>query len=272
MKANEPICVAALGVDHRHIVGMAQGMIDAGARFEAFWTEGEPQPLAGFTRHFPDVPRVHDRRAILDNPRIALVLLACPPDQRAAFAIEAMRHGKDVMVDKPGCITLDELAQVRACRLARRYDFLRILVAQLVEREAAAAGERQRLGEEGARVDRREARARAQVPLGVRGERVAALRDRRAQPDRGQRVLQRAARPHVHVHVARGDEWQSALAADRLEGGEPRGVARAREQFDRQPAAAGERFGDPARLGKQGQARLSPRRAQREAVLMEGRV
>jgi len=113
MKANEPICVAALGVDHRHIVGMAQGMIDAGARFEAFWTEGEPQPLAGFTRHFPDVPRVHDRRAILDNPRIALVLLACPPDQRAAFAIEAMRHGKDVMVDKPGCITLDELAQVR---------------------------------------------------------------------------------------------------------------------------------------------------------------
>jgi diketogulonate reductase-like aldo/keto reductase len=31
------------------------------------------------------------------------------------IAIEAMRHGKDVMVDKPGVISLDDLAAVQAC-------------------------------------------------------------------------------------------------------------------------------------------------------------
>ena len=113
MSMSGPIRFAALGVDHRHIVGMAQGMLDAGMQFHSFWTQGTPQPLAGFIRHFPGVPRVEDSRAILEDPRVSLVLLACPPDQRAAFAIEAMRHGKDVMTDKPGCITMGELEQLR---------------------------------------------------------------------------------------------------------------------------------------------------------------
>ena len=113
MSTRDPLRFAALGVDHRHVVGMAQGMQNAGMHFDAFWTEGTPQPLAGFIRHFPDVPRAEDRRAILEDSRIALVLIACPPDQRAAFALEAMQHGKDVMTDKPGCITMGELDQLR---------------------------------------------------------------------------------------------------------------------------------------------------------------
>lgn len=102
-----------IGVDHRHILGMAQGMLEVGARLRSYWTEGTPQPLAGFIRQFPDTPRVDDRRAILEDPRICLVLIASPPDQRAVLAMEAMQHGKDVMVDKPGCISGHELAQLR---------------------------------------------------------------------------------------------------------------------------------------------------------------
>lgn len=109
----EQLQFAAIGLDHRHIIGMSQGMIDAGARLMACWTDGSPKPLAGFARHFPDVPRMLDRRAILEDPGIALVLIASPPDMRAALAIEAMRHGKDVMVDKPGCISTAELEQIR---------------------------------------------------------------------------------------------------------------------------------------------------------------
>ena len=108
-----PLRFAALGLDHRHIYGMSQGMIDAGAELAAWWTEGDPQPVAGFTRRFPDVPRVTQLDQILNDPAIALVLIACPPDQRADLAIRAMQAGKDVMVDKPGCITLDELRRLR---------------------------------------------------------------------------------------------------------------------------------------------------------------
>src|SRR5690606_22743317 len=54
---------------------------------------------------------------IMENPDISLVLISAPPAERAALAIEAMRHGKDVMVDKPGCITLAELDDIS--RVAR---------------------------------------------------------------------------------------------------------------------------------------------------------
>ncbi|PZX04669.1 Gfo/Idh/MocA family protein [Celeribacter halophilus] len=104
---------AALGMDHRHIYGMSQGMIDAGAQLAGWWTEGEPQPAAGFIKRFPDAPRHDDLDAILDDPGIALVLIACRPDKRADLAIKAMHAGKDVMVDKPGCITLDEVKRLR---------------------------------------------------------------------------------------------------------------------------------------------------------------
>ncbi len=104
---------AALGLDHRQIYGMSQGMIDAGATLAGWWTQGEPQPLEGFVKRFPDAPRL-DLDRILGDPDIALVLIACRPDRRADLAIQAMRAGKDVMVDKPGCITLDEVARLRA--------------------------------------------------------------------------------------------------------------------------------------------------------------
>ncbi len=105
---------AAIGLDHRHIFGMTEGMLDVGCELAGYWTEGEPQPLAGFLKRFPDAQRLADRRRILDDETIPLVLIAAPPHQRAALAIEAMRHGKDVMVDKPGCITLAELAEIRS--------------------------------------------------------------------------------------------------------------------------------------------------------------
>jgi len=103
---------AALGLDHRHIYGMSQGMIDAGCAFAGYWTEGDPQPLAGFTKRFPDVPRANELDAVLNDETVALVLIAAPPAERARLSIAAMRHGKDVMLDKPGCLTLQELAEI----------------------------------------------------------------------------------------------------------------------------------------------------------------
>ncbi|KMK64834.1 Gfo/Idh/MocA family protein [Puniceibacterium sp. IMCC21224] len=103
---------AALGMDHRHIYGMTQGMQQAGAELAGWWTEGNPQPRAGFIERFPKAPE-RDLQDILDDPEIALVLIACRPDRRADLAIAAMRGGKDVMVDKPGCITPDELTRLQ---------------------------------------------------------------------------------------------------------------------------------------------------------------
>jgi len=80
---------------------------------DAWWTEGEPGTVDGFIKRFPGIPRVASRDVLLDNPDIDLVIIADIPAMRAARAIEAMRAGKDVMTDKPGCTTPAQLAKLR---------------------------------------------------------------------------------------------------------------------------------------------------------------
>ncbi|GAA5075418.1 Gfo/Idh/MocA family oxidoreductase [Roseibacterium beibuensis] len=104
---------AGIGIDHRHIFGMAANLMAEGAEFVGWWTEGHPGTLDGFVKRFPDVPRVEDWRRLLDDPAIDLILISCIPRDRAEYAIAAMEAGKDVMVDKPGCTTFDQLARIR---------------------------------------------------------------------------------------------------------------------------------------------------------------
>jgi predicted dehydrogenase len=111
---NGRIAVGVLGIDHRHIYGMLQGMLDVGCEAVAWWTEGEPIPSNGFRDRFPDLKRVADKRAILEDKAIDLVLICAIPRDRADLAEAAMRNGKDVMVDKPGCIDVAQLARLRA--------------------------------------------------------------------------------------------------------------------------------------------------------------
>ncbi|MEM6948069.1 MAG: Gfo/Idh/MocA family oxidoreductase [Pseudomonadota bacterium] len=107
---------AALGIDHRHIFGMAANMQAEGAEFAGFWTEGMPETLPGFEKRFPEVPRIDDKARLIEDDSLDLILIAAVPGDRAALAIEAMRAGRDVMVDKPGCTDLDQLAALQACQ------------------------------------------------------------------------------------------------------------------------------------------------------------
>ncbi|HEX4259843.1 MAG TPA: Gfo/Idh/MocA family oxidoreductase [Acetobacteraceae bacterium] len=104
---------AAIGLDHRHIYEQVGRLLELGCDCAGFWTEGEPQPLAGFRRRFPHIPRVVERERLLDDPSVALIVTAAIPADRAGIAIDAMRRGKDVMTDKPGCTTSDQLAELR---------------------------------------------------------------------------------------------------------------------------------------------------------------
>ena len=104
---------AALGLDHRHIYGQASHMQSVGAEFVSWWTQGEPNTLDGFKKRFPGALKVDSKKQILENAEIELILIAAVPEDRAALAIEAMEHGKDVMVDKPGCTTAEQLNAIK---------------------------------------------------------------------------------------------------------------------------------------------------------------
>ena len=115
--SDRPLRFAALGLDHRHIYGMAENMQDVGGEFVGWWTKGDPGTLDGFNKRFPEVieRRFDDYRELLEDESIDLILIAAIPFDRAALAIEAMQHGKDVMVDKPGCTTQQQLDAIKAC-------------------------------------------------------------------------------------------------------------------------------------------------------------
>ena len=104
----------ALGLDHRHIYGMTENMLKTGAECVGFWTEGTPGTLDGFVRRFPDIPRFEDLEDAL-NCGAELALIAAIPADRAELAIASMRNRMDVMTDKPGCTTLDQLAAIKSC-------------------------------------------------------------------------------------------------------------------------------------------------------------
>lgn len=105
--------LAVIGVDHRHIYGQLAGMLELGCTCRGWWTEGEPEPVAGFIKRFPDIPRAADRSTLINDPDIDLVLIADIPARRAERAIEAMLAGKDVMTDKPGCTTTAQLNAIK---------------------------------------------------------------------------------------------------------------------------------------------------------------
>src|SRR5579875_3490906 len=103
---------AAIGLDHRHVYDLVAGLVEAGMECAGYWPEtSDPRVLAGFQKRFPDVP-AREKAEMLEDGSIAFIVLAAVPRDRAAIAIEAMRHGKDVLVDKPGVTTMAQLAEV----------------------------------------------------------------------------------------------------------------------------------------------------------------
>jgi predicted dehydrogenase len=103
---------AAIGLDHRHIYDLTQDLLDAGAECIGYNPDTtDPRVLAGFRRRFPQVPATETGR-LLEDPSVDFVVIAARPCDRADLAIAAMQRGKDVMVDKPGITTFDQLAAV----------------------------------------------------------------------------------------------------------------------------------------------------------------
>jgi predicted dehydrogenase len=112
MAGHPPLKFAAIGLDHRHIYHQVGRLLDLGAECKGYYTRDSAVPLEGFVKRFPHLPRVRDVRALLEDPETQLIVTAAIPSERAEIARDAMRHGKDVMVDKPGVITEAQLADI----------------------------------------------------------------------------------------------------------------------------------------------------------------
>ncbi len=105
--------LAVLGIDHGHIFDMLDEMIKEDCNCNYFWTEGFPLTLNEFNKKYPNIKRVENKSDILKDNSIDMVLISSVPKDRADLSIEVLNSGKDVMVDKPGCTTLNQLEDLK---------------------------------------------------------------------------------------------------------------------------------------------------------------
>ena len=105
--------LGVVGIDHGHIFDMLDEMLKEGCVCDYFWTEGSPLTLKEFKKKYPKIKRIENKSEILEDDKINMILIASIPKDRANLSIEALKAGKDVMVDKPGCTTIDQLNDLK---------------------------------------------------------------------------------------------------------------------------------------------------------------
>jgi predicted dehydrogenase len=123
-----PVCepgeflFAAVGLDHGHIYGMCNGLLEAGGQLRWVY-DPDPEKVAAFRRRYPDVEVAVSEQAVLDDERVSLVAAASVPADRAGLGVRVMAHGKHYFVDKPPLTSLGQLAEAKAAvqRTGRKY-------------------------------------------------------------------------------------------------------------------------------------------------------
>ncbi len=106
---------AVIGLDHYHIMSMTAAVKRGGGECAYVYAYGnDEKQLADFRKQHGDVPMARSIDEILNDKSIQLVAAAPIPDQRVPLGLKVMAAGKDYLSDKPGIITLAQLAQVRA--------------------------------------------------------------------------------------------------------------------------------------------------------------
>jgi predicted dehydrogenase len=138
--AEPKIKFSVIAVNHSHIYGMVDAVTRGGGQLVSFYAK-EPDLATAFARRYPQAKQAADKKEILEDKSIQLVLSSGIPVERAPLGIEVMRHGKDYLVDKPGITTLDQLAQVRRVQKETRRIYSIMYSERFENRATVKAGE-----------------------------------------------------------------------------------------------------------------------------------
>lgn len=104
---------AAIGLDHGHIYGMSNGLIEAGAQLKLVY-DPDPAKVEAFCKAYPGVKAATSEEEILNDKSVHLIASAAIPSDRYAIGLRAMDAGKDYFVDKAPLTTLEQLKLVKA--------------------------------------------------------------------------------------------------------------------------------------------------------------
>jgi predicted dehydrogenase len=113
---------AAIGLDHGHIYGQCNGLIEAGAVLKSVY-DPDPAKLEAFQKAYPQVRRASCEEEVLSDPDVKLVAGAAVASERCALGLRVMDAGKDYFTDKTPLTTLQQLdaAKEAVRRTGKKY-------------------------------------------------------------------------------------------------------------------------------------------------------
>jgi predicted dehydrogenase len=103
---------AAAYLEHGHIHGQCNGLIEAGATLQWVY-DADPAKVAAFRKAYPQVQVARSFDEILADPAVHLVAAAAVPCDRGPIGVRVMRAGKDYFTDKTPFTTLAQLAEAQ---------------------------------------------------------------------------------------------------------------------------------------------------------------
>ena len=96
---------AAAALDHGHIYGMCNGLIEAGATLKWVY-DPDPAKVDKFVQQYPQARVADSLEVILADSAVHLVAGAAIPSERCALGLKTMAAGKDYFTDKAPLTTL----------------------------------------------------------------------------------------------------------------------------------------------------------------------
>jgi predicted dehydrogenase len=103
---------AAVALEHGHIFGMCNGLLEAGA--ELVWVyDPDPVKVQAFLARFPGTPVAGSEAQVLEDERIQLVAGAAVPSERGDLGLRVQKHGKHYFTDKTPFTAAEQLARAK---------------------------------------------------------------------------------------------------------------------------------------------------------------
>lgn len=113
---------AAIALDHGHIYGMCNGLVEAGGTLKYVFDQNMDR-AEEFSKKYDGVIIASSEEEILNDPEVKLVASAAITSLRCELGIRVMNAGKDYFTDKAPLTTLEqlELAKEAVKRTGRKY-------------------------------------------------------------------------------------------------------------------------------------------------------
>lgn len=104
--------IAAAALDHGHIYGMVNGLVEAGAMVKWVY-DPDPKKVEEFIEKFPQAAVAASLDQILEDAEVKLVAAAAIPSKRSALGNRVMESGKDYFTDKTPFTTMAQLEETK---------------------------------------------------------------------------------------------------------------------------------------------------------------